>query len=56
MNDQEKWVNLLKSIEEVAGELQRYPPKNLELEQVKQADRWLWEIMWECEDTMREEV
>lgn len=56
MNDQEKWVSLLKSIEQVADELQRYPPEDGELEQVRQLDRDLWSILWECEDTMRKEV
>ena len=56
MNDQEKWKSLLASIAEVAGELQRYPPKKDELREVRQVDRTLWSIMWDCEDTEREEV
>ncbi len=56
MNDQERWVSLLKSIAEIATDLQRYPPEDDELDQVRKADRALQIIRWDCEDNKRKEV
>ena len=56
MNDQERWVSLLQSIEQVAVELQRFPPKDNELQQIREIDRDLWIIQWDCEDNEREEI
>ena len=56
MNDQERWVSLLQSIKQAVDELERYPPQGDELEQVRQIDRDLWSIQWDCEDNERKEV